>query len=88
LGIGSAIEVERRPDDRFGCDAQAEHANNQVTGMAVGAIAGGVAGCAIGQAGSDKSQTIITPQQRDFTFLKSIARYPQEEPESLKRIGR
>ena len=87
-GIGTAMPVERQPNDTFGCNAASEHADNQVTGMAVGTVVGVAVGCMIGQATGDKGQELITPAQRDFTFLCAVARYPQEEPETLKKIGR
>jgi hypothetical protein len=88
LAIGSAVEVERQPNDTFGCNAQAEHDANKATGMMVGTAVGMLAGCAIGAATGEKGQVLISPEQRDFSFLKSYARYPGEEPESLQRIGR
>lgn len=85
--IGSAVEVERQPNDSFGCNAHAEHEANQATGMLVGTAVGMLAGCAIGSSVGEKAQVLISPQQRDFSFLKAYARYPNEEPASLKHIG-
>ncbi len=87
LAIGAATEVKRQPNDSFGCNAQAEHESNQATGMLAGTAVGMLAGCAIGASVGEKGQVLISPQQRDFSFLKAYARYPIEEPASLKSIG-
>jgi hypothetical protein len=88
LAIGSSIEVDRQPNDTFGCNAQAEHDANKVTGTIVGTAVGMLAGCVIGGATGEKAQVLVSPQQRDFTFLREVSRYPNGEPESLKKIGR
>lgn len=88
LAIGSSIDVPRQPDDTFGCAAHAEQDANKATGMLVGTAVGMLAGCAIGASTGEKEQVLISHQQRDFTFLKAYARYPNEEPASLRQIGK
>jgi hypothetical protein len=88
LAIGSAIGVEKKPEDTFGCNARAEHEANQANGMLIGTGVGLAAGCMIGMATGEKGQVVISPEQRDFSFLRGYARYPADEPESLKKIGR
>ena len=56
--------------------------------MLVGTAVGMLAGCAIGASTGEKEQVLISHQQRDFTFLKAYARYPNEEPASLRQIGK
>lgn len=87
--IGSSIEVGNKTNDIIGCwDAANDAAENRMTGMAVGFLAGAAIGCAAGSASGEKGQNLITGQQRDFTFLRAVARFPNDEPESLKKIGR
>jgi hypothetical protein len=88
LAVGSAIEVEKKPEDTFGCNAHAEHEANQVNGMLIGTGVGLAAGCMLGMATGEKGQVVISPEQRDFSFLRGYARYPADEPESLKKMGR
>lgn len=88
LAIGSAIEVDRKPDDTFGCNAREERSSNELNGMLIGTGVGMAAGCVVGSAVGDQGQVLISPDQRDFSFLRGYARYPAEEPESLKKIVR
>ena len=88
LAIGSAIEVDRKPDDTFGCNAQAERESNQSTGMLIGTGIGMAAGCMVGQSVGEQGMVLISVGQRDFTFLKGYARYPDDEPEALWKIER
>jgi hypothetical protein len=88
LAIGGSIPVEKQPNDTFGCGAQAEHESNQASGMLVGFFAGAAIGCLVGNATGEPGQVVISAEQRDFTFLKELARYPYGEPESLQKIGR
>ncbi len=79
--IGSSIQVENKTNDLIGCaGATTDAVDNRLTGMAVGFLAGAAIGCAAGSASGEKGQELISVQQRDFTFLRAVARYPYEEP--------
>lgn len=86
--IGSSVPVERRPDDTFGCNERSQRFDNEMTGAGLGALGGGIAGCAIGQASGSKGETIVSPLQRDFTFVRAVARFRQGEPAFLQEYGR
>ncbi len=85
--IGSGQKVERQPNDTFGCSEQAEREKNAENGALVGGLAGCLVGGALGAGISTKDTSFISSSQRDFKVLRAIARYPDIEPEFLKKIA-
>ena len=52
-----------------------------------GCLLGGLAGAAIGYSLKTGSDLLISPSQRDFQILSSVARYPIVEPQYLKSLA-
>ncbi len=86
--LGSPKEVRSGPNDPLACNSANEKINDQAKYALLGGAAGMLAGAIIGGAASTEDSLWITPDRRHFTSLNALARYPYEEPEFLKGIGR
>jgi hypothetical protein len=83
--IGSAAKTEHSESDFFGCARGAEKGANTVSGGLIGFLAGGTVGGLVGGATSDKDIVLIDANNRDFSGLRSLARYKGGEPEYLRQ---
>ncbi len=59
---------------------------NAAVGALIGMIAGGVAGGYLGYEAAPKDKDMYLNDPKGIFFLKSISRFPDEEPQSLKEI--
>ena len=85
-GLGCSKEVKQEQNYLLGCNALNEQADNAAKYTVLGGAGGMLAGAIIGSALSTEDSLWITPNQRNFTSLNALARYPYEEPEFLKGI--
>jgi hypothetical protein len=85
--LGCSKEVRQGQSDPLGCNALNEQADNAATYTVLGGAGGMLAGAIIGDALSTGDSLWVTPNQRNFTSLNALARYPYAEPEFLKGIG-
>ncbi len=77
IGIWIGHELEK------GLDAEGGKAGLGIIGFFVGAIAGGIVGYLLS---TDNVILKDIPPEYDFSLLKSLARYPDEEPKYLRAI--
>lgn len=82
--IGNSQEVkEQKSNDCSGNHFACEKEANAIGGSLIGACAGTGIGALVGSGIKDKID-LISPQNRDFSVLKGLARYKKEEPEFLR----
>ena len=73
--LGYNRQVPRGDGYFSGCNEQSEREGNAARGGEIGAVAGAVAGGAIGIATSRKDSVLFGPGKRDPAVLREVARY-------------